>query len=113
MTSIFRSIRFGASSAHGKANMIRFNYFAKMNAFTKDKETGKYKINFDNFQKAVDALSNEILTIQGDGDYKRASELVENMAVIDENLQKELDELQLKGIPVDVIFDQGKHTLGL
>ena len=33
MASIFRSVRFGASSAHGKANMIRFNYFANEGAF--------------------------------------------------------------------------------
>ena len=27
MASIFRSIRFGAASAHGRANILRFNYF--------------------------------------------------------------------------------------
>ena len=113
MTSIFRSVRFGVSSAHGKANMIRFNYFSKMNAFTKDPNTGKYKVHFENFQKAVDALSNEILTIQGDGDYKKADKLVREMALINEDLQNDLDNLQSLGIPVDVIFDQGKHNLGL
>ena len=42
MTSIFRSVRFGASSAHGKANMIRFNYFKELEAFSRDAKTGKY-----------------------------------------------------------------------
>ncbi len=34
MAGIFRSVRFGASSAHGKANMLRFNYFQQQEAFT-------------------------------------------------------------------------------
>ncbi|MGK0317346.1 MAG: hypothetical protein ACI86M_003588, partial [Saprospiraceae bacterium] len=45
MAGIFRSVRFGASSAHGKANMIRFNFFDEMNAFTKDEKAGTYKVN--------------------------------------------------------------------
>ena len=59
LAGIFRSVRFGASSAHGKANMVRFNYFQEMGAFTK--EDGKYRVNFEKFQEAINALSNEIL----------------------------------------------------
>jgi hypothetical protein len=33
MVGIFRSVRFGASNAHGKANMIRFNFFAEQRDF--------------------------------------------------------------------------------
>ena len=67
MTSIFRSVRFGASSAHGKANMIRFNFFNEQGAFEQSPETGKYKVNKENFEKAMDELSQLILTLQGDG----------------------------------------------
>lgn len=113
MAGIFRSVRFGASSAHGKANMIRFNFFDEMNAFTKDEETGTYKVNFDNFQKAMDALSEEILTLQGDGNYDGVAKLVAEKGVIKQSLQDDLDLLSSKGIPVDVVFEQGVSALGL
>ncbi|MFT4535206.1 MAG: hypothetical protein ACI9P5_002571 [Saprospiraceae bacterium] len=113
MAGIFRSVRFGASSAHGKANMIRFNFFDEMNAFTKDKEAGTYKVNFDNFQKAMDALSEEILTLQGDGNYDGVAKLVAEKGVIKQSLQEDLDLLSSKGIPVDVVFEQGVSVLGL
>lgn len=113
MASIFRSVRFGASSAHGKANMIRFNFFKERDAFTRDPDSGKYLVNYDNLEKAIEDLSNLILTIQGDGDYDRASELVETKGVIGEELQRDLERLDAKGIPVDIIFRQGKDVLGL
>ncbi len=105
MTSIFRSIRFGSSSAHGKANMIRFNYFKEMGAFAKNKETGKYKIDFDAFEKAMDSLSEKILTLQGDGDYEAVAKLVAEKGVIDNDLQADLDMLNQKGIPIDIVFE--------
>lgn len=113
MTSIFRSVRFGASSAHGKANMMRFNYFNEKGAFSKDAATGKYKIDFNKFQGAVDDLSALILTLQGDGDYAAVNEFVQTKAKIGDNLAEDLQGLMSKGIPVDVIFEQGKSTLGL
>ena len=112
MASIFRSVRFGASSAHGKANMIRFNFFKEKGAFTQDKSTGKYRVNFNKFQSAVDDLTKLILTLQGDGDYTKVSELVKSKAQISPDLQKSLDILSQKNIPVDVIFNQGREVLG-
>ena len=113
MASIFRSVRFGASSAHGKANMIRFNYFNENGAFTQDAETGKYKINRVNFEKSMDQLSNLILTLQGDGDYDAVASLVADKANIKSGLQSDLDRLADAGIPIDIVFEQGKAVLGL
>ena len=113
MASIFRSVRFGASSAHGKANMIRFNYFNENGAFTQDAETGKYKINRVNFEKSMDQLSNLILTLQGDGDYDAVASLVADKANIKSGLQSDLDRLADAGIPIDIVFEQGKEVLGL
>lgn len=69
MAGIFRSVRFGASSAHGKANMIRFNFFKEKEAFTKT-EKGTYKVNFAKMETAMKELSELILTLQGNGDYR-------------------------------------------
>ncbi len=113
MASIFRSVRFGASSAHGISNMIRFTFFKDMGAFERDAETHTYKINFDKMQTAMDALSEKILTLQGDGDYDGVARLVKDMAVIRPDLQADLDRLKAKGIPVDIIFEQGATVLGL
>ncbi|REE80351.1 peptidase M49-like protein [Lutibacter oceani] len=112
MTSIFRSVRFGASSAHGKANMIRFNFFKEKGAFTKN-EDGTYKVNYDKMEGAMKDLSNLILTLQGNGDYEGVAKLVTEKGVISEDLQSDLDKLSKANIPVDVIFEQRIDALGL
>ena len=113
MASIFRSIRFGVASSHGKANMIRFYYFQEEGAFTRDPETGTYRINFEEMQQAMRSLANKILTIQGDGDYQAARQLVEEKGYIREALQDDLDRLKQLNIPVDIVFNQGPELLGL
>ncbi len=112
MAGIFRSVRFGASSAHGKANMIRFNFFKEKEAFTKN-ENGTYKVNYEKMQDAMEELSSIILTLQGNGDYDGVAKLVAEKGIITEDLQKDLDMLSEQNIPVDVIFEQGLSALGL
>ena len=113
LAGIFRSVRFGAASAHGKANMLRFNYFEKEGAFSKDQTTGLYKVEFEKMKLAMNKLSAFILKLQGDGDYEGVEKVMEEMGSIGPKLQKDLDGLSQKGIPVDIIFDQGKAALGL
>lgn len=112
MAGIFRSVRFGASSAHGKANMIRFNFFAQQGAFEKTND-GFYRVDMTKMGAAVAALSELILTMQGDGDYGSVSELVATMGVIPPSLANDLAKLQDANIPVDIHFEQGKAVLGL
>lgn len=112
MAGIFRSVRFGASSAHGKANMIRFNYFTSMNAFSFDEASGRYSVNFDNFQKAMNALSETILTLQGNGDYEGVTKLFDEMGIVGPELQAALDRVNAAGIPRDIVFRQGLEVLG-
>ena len=112
MAGIFRSVRFGASSAHGKANMIRFNFFKEYQAFGRN-EAGLYQVNMQKMGDAIDALSNKILTLQGDGDYAGVAELVADKGVIKAQLQQDLDRLTAADIPVDVDFKQGVKVLGL
>lgn len=113
LAGIFRSVRFGASSAHGKANMLRFNYFKEMGAFTKDPETGKYRVEFEAMQEATESLSALILKLQGEGDYEGVTQLMNEKGIIGADLQAELDALSDQGIPVDVVFEQGVDVLGL
>ena len=113
MAGIFRSVRFGASSAHGKANMVRFNFFEEQGAFVRDTETGTYSVDFDRMQQAMSALSNLLLTLQGDGDYEGARKLTGEKGVIGDQLQRDLDRLTRANIPVDIVFSQGVSELGL
>jgi hypothetical protein len=113
LAGIFRSIRFGAASAHGRANMIRFNFFEEFGAFTRDEATGAYRADFEKMREAIDALSEKILVLQGDGDYAGATELVDRMSIINATLQGDLDRLNDAGIPTDIIFEQGADVLGL
>jgi hypothetical protein len=113
MTSVFRSIRFGASSAHGKANMVRFNFFVEHGAFVRNPETGRYSVDFDRMREAMADLSRLLLTLQGDGDYEGALELTNTKGVIGDQLQDDLDRLTKAEIPVDIIFNQGVAELGL
>jgi Peptidase family M49 len=113
MASIFRSVRFGASSAHGQANMVRFNFFAERGAFVRNPETGTYRINFDRMDEAIATLSELLLTLQGTGDYEGAVTLTHEKGVIGPELQGDLDRLTDANIPVDVQFRQGLEELGL
>ncbi|WP_019029411.1 dipeptidyl-peptidase 3 family protein [Colwellia piezophila] len=112
LAGIFRSIRFGASSAHGKANMVRFNYFQEKGAFSRN-EQGLYSINVDKMTAAIDSLSELILTLQGNGDYQGVDKLVKESGVIGETLAADLARLEAAQIPVDIVFKQGKQVLGL
>ncbi len=112
MAGIFRSVRFGASSAHGKANMIRFNFFKEKGAFSKNQD-GTYSIDIEIMKEASKELTQIILKVQGDGDYEATKKLIEEMGVIKPELQADLDRLEMAGIPVDITFIQGIQVIGL
>ncbi|GLX77172.1 hypothetical protein tinsulaeT_05120 [Thalassotalea insulae] len=112
LAGIFRSVRFGASSAHGKANMVRFNYFAEQGAFTRN-EQGQYSVNMEKMTNAIDGLSKLILEFQGNGDYQGVDKLVKKSGIIPQELASDLARLENAGIPVDITFNQGKKILGL
>jgi hypothetical protein len=112
LAGIFRSVRFGAASAHGEANMVRFNFFADRGAFTRD-ASGHYRVDMPKMRRAVDELSAVLLGLQGDGDYAGVQKLTRELGVIRPQLQGDLDRLLSRAIPVDVVFNQGKSVLGL
>jgi len=112
MAGILRSVRFGASSAHGKANMQCFTFFKENGAFIRNND-GTYKVDFVKFEESINKLSGLILKLQGDGDKAAVEKVQKEKAVISPELQADLDRLTKKGIPVDLVFEQGADVLGV
>ena len=113
LAGIFRSIRFGASSAHGRANMIRFNYFSDAGAFTRDPDNGTYRVNVEAFEQAIKSLGNDLLVLQGNGDYDAVAAFVAEKGNVGAQLQADLNRLDAISIPVDIVYQQGEEQLGL
>lgn len=112
MAGILRSVRFGAASAHGKANMQCFNFFKEKGAFVRS-ASGTYKVDFPKFAMAMNSLSSVVLTLQGNGDHLMVEKVQKENAIISSELQSDLDRLSKKGIPVDLVFEQGVDILGV
>ena len=113
LASIFRSVRFGASSAHGQANMVRFNFFAERGAFVRDADSGAYIVDFERMKEAIAAMSELLLTLQGTGDYAGTAKLLQESGSVGAELQGALNRLTDADIPVDIEFRQGLVELGL
>lgn len=107
LASLFRSVRFGGADAHGRANIAAFNFLQQQGAFTRDSASGKYRVDFPKFEAGMNALSEKILTLQGNGDYEGVGAFQDQYGKISPELQKDLDRLKTKGIPVDITFEQG------
>ena len=112
MASVFRSVRFGASSAHGRANMLRFNFFEEMGAFTRE-ESGQYRVNIDKLKEAMTALTQKLLQLQGEGDYDATAKFIDEKGQIGAQLAGDLERVNRAGIPTDIVFEQGAKVLGL
>ena len=108
LASLFRSMRFSAADAHGRANIAAFNFLQRLGAFTRDSATGRYRVDFDKFRAGSDSLAATILTFQGDGDYAGVGAFQQSYGVVTAQAQGDLARLAALKIPVDVIFDQGQ-----
>lgn len=113
IAGIFRSCRFGAASAHGKANMMQFAHFIESGAITQDPETGYYTVNFEKMKADITAIAREYITLEGDGNYEKATQLIQEKGIVSPALQKDLDKIANAGIPKDIFFKQGAEVLGL
>lgn len=112
MAGLLRSVRFGAAEAHGKANMQCFNFFKEKGAFQRS-TNGTYKVDFTKFAIAMNDLSKFIITLQGNGDKVAVEKAQKTNGIIAAELQGDLDKLSKKGIPVDLVFEQGVDILGM
>lgn len=112
IAGILRSVRFGATEAHGVANMMCFNYLEDNGAFTRN-EQGKYLVNVEKMREAINSWAALILRVEGDGDYDFAKSYAAKNGVVRADLQKDLDVIRENNIPKDIRYNQGLKALGL
>ena len=112
MAGLIRSVRFGAASAHGKANMMCFNFFAGQGAFERG-NSGTYKINFGKIGDAMNKWSAMLLEFEGNGDYNAAKSYLESNGRISDVLRSDIERLKSARIPLDIVYDQGTDVLGI
>ncbi|MGI8618480.1 MAG: dipeptidyl-peptidase 3 family protein [Gemmatimonadaceae bacterium] len=107
LAGLFRSIRFGAASAHGRANVAAFNFLEGLGAFARGSD-GRYRVDPVKMRQGADSLSRLILVMQGDGNYEEVGRFNARFGTIGPVLRADLDRLQTRAIPVDIIYEQGR-----
>ena len=110
IAGILRSVRFGAASSHGKANMMCYNYMEQNGAFSRN-ENGKYVIDFEKAKESINGWAALILKTQGEGDFDFAKKFRETNGGINPALQADLEVINNAGIPQDIRFNQGIKQL--
>ena len=100
VAGIFRTVRFGVAEAHGRAEMMEFNYFAEQGAITRDASTGRYAIDFTKMTTAVSSLAKELLEIEATGDRNRAEQWFKKYDSMPAELKSAL--ANVKDVPVDI-----------
>jgi len=105
LAGMFRSVRFGIESAHGRGNMIQFNFLLEKGAFQYDSKLQQFRVNHSKVKNAIAELATVLLTIQAEGSYQAAKNLIAKYGVMNESMQIALN--KLNEIPVDIkpVFD--------
>ena len=111
LAGLFRSVRFGAADAHGRANLAEFNFFKERGAFSRDSATGTWRVDRETMQAAINAYSETVLELQGNGDYAGVQAFLAKEGSMDPQLKTELDALATADIPTDIVFKQGMEVL--
>ena len=99
LASTFRSIRFGVNEAHGKGIAVQLNYFLDQKAVTVNAD-GTFAVQADAMKRAVTSLTHDIMTLQAEGSYAKAQDLLKRLGVVRPEVQKVLD--RLTDVPVDI-----------
>lgn len=99
LTGLFRSIRFGAEEAHGKANIAQMVFLKEQGAVGRDAQ-GYWTIHFDKFHAGVSALAKVLLEIEAEGNYEGARNFLERYGKLTDDIRSDIDKLH--GIPRDL-----------
>jgi hypothetical protein len=99
LASMFRSIRFGINEAHGKGVALQLNRFLDEKAVRVNAD-GTFAVDHAAIKRAVATLTGEIMTLQAEGSYAKASAMLKTLGVVRPEVQKVFD--RLNDVPVDI-----------
>jgi Peptidase family M49 len=99
LASAFRSIRFGINEAHGRGQAIQMNYLLDHGSFVANPD-GTFQVDQAKIRQGVIDLTREFLTLEAEGNYAKAKQMIETLGVIRPNTKAVLD--RLTGVPVDI-----------
>jgi hypothetical protein len=99
LASSFRSIRFGINEAHGRGMALQLNYLLDRGGFAA-RPDGTFGVDLGKVKEGVTALTREIMTLQAEGDYKKAQTLRDSLGVVRPPIQRAID--RLTAVPVDI-----------
>jgi hypothetical protein len=100
VAGIFRTVRFGVAEAHGRAEIMEFNFFSERGAVARDAASRRYAIDFARMPDAVAALAKELLDEEATGDRARAEAWFAKYGAIPPELAKALE--AAADVPVDI-----------
>src|SRR6266851_2627035 len=100
LASMFRSVRFGITEAHGRGVAMQFNYLTDEGAIKFNDKAGTFSVDETKIKEAVRKLTHDLLTLEAEGSYEKAKALLDKYSVIRPQMKGALD--KLKGVPVDI-----------
>ena len=100
VAGIFRTLRFGTAEAHGRAEMMEFNYLSQEKAIARDAATGRYGIDYARMPPALSQLAKQLLEIEATGDRARAENWFKRYDAMPADLKSALE--GAKDVPIDV-----------
>ncbi|MEO8218287.1 MAG: Zn-dependent hydrolase [Acidobacteriota bacterium] len=100
VAGIFRTLRFGTGEAHGRAEMMEFNYYREQGAITRDAATARYVIDYAKLPGAIAAVTKELLEQEATGDRARSEAWFKKYDVMPPDLTAAL--LTTKDVPIDI-----------
>jgi len=103
VAGIFRSVRFGTGEAHGRAEMMEFNYLTERNAIVRG-ATGYYGVDFTKMPDAIAALAKELLEMEATGDRSRAENWFKKYDTMPMELRATLAAANSLPVDIDPVF---------
>ena len=99
LASAFRSIRFGVNEAHGLGIAVQLNTLLDRGGVIV-RPDGTFAVDDAKIVGAVTSLTRDVMTLEANGDYAKAKDLLTRLGVVRPEVQKVLD--KLAAVPVDI-----------
>ncbi|OHD26660.1 MAG: hypothetical protein A2Y34_11670 [Spirochaetes bacterium GWC1_27_15] len=104
LIGLLRSMRFGKENAHGLASIIQWNYLKKEGVIVPSKNGISLSLDLHKFEKIIENILTVILTLQGEGDYEKTKEFIDEYSYMDSSLTNYIEDINTLAIDVYPYF---------